>query len=354
MALCILGRMMNESEWQSIIDEFAESLRAEKSLADLTIRNYKADLQPLYDYMRLRGIGDMRALDRVALRSYLAWLTELGYVRHSVSRKLSTLRSFLRWLARKGMIDGDPLPKRGVMRVEKRLPRFLSQEQAERLMDAPDANTAAGLRDIALLEVIYGAGLRVSEASNLRVSDLNLATREMRVVGKGSKERVALLGETAKTALLAYLSRARPQLAGKDSGMTLFLNRFGGRLSQRSIQEKVRRYGMKAALPAGIHTHTLRHSYATHMLEGGADLRVVQELMGHASPATTQIYTHVTNAQARRAYMSAHPRARRGRGGDGAGAAGADADVVSDAAAELDAVAASGSNAASALPQATD
>lgn len=301
---------MDEKKWQAVIADFERHLRAEKGLAELTIRNYKADIQPLYDFMRLRDIADMRSLDRLTLRAYLAWLTELGYVRHSVSRKLSTLRTFLKWMSSKGIIEGDPLPKRGIMRVPKRLPRFLSQEQADRLMDAPDTTKPTGLRDQALLEVIYGAGLRVSEASNLRVTDLNLSTREIRVRGKGSKERVVLVGETAKNALSLYLRDGRPKMAGKGSGVTLFLNRFGGRLSQRSIQEKVRRYSVKAALPSGVHTHTLRHSYATHMLEGGADLRVVQELMGHASPATTQIYTHVTNAQAKQVYMSAHPRAR--------------------------------------------
>ena len=301
---------MNENEWRTLISDFERHLRAEKDLADLTIRNYKADLQPLYDYMRMKNLENMRVLDRKMLRGYLAWLTELGYVRHSVSRKLSTLRTFLKWMSSKGIIEGDPLPKRGIMRVPKRLPRFLSQEQAERLMDAPDTTKPTGLRDQALLEVIYGAGLRVSEASNLRVTDLNLSTREVRVRGKGSKERVVLLGQIAKSALSLYLRDARPKLAGKSSGVTLFLNRFGGRLSQRSIQEKVRRYSVKAALPSGVHTHTLRHSYATHLLEGGADLRVVQELLGHASPATTQIYTHVTNSQARQVYMDAHPRAR--------------------------------------------
>ncbi len=302
---------MDDNRWQTLIADFETHLRAEKDLADLTIRNYKADLQPLHEFMCARGIDDMHELDRITLRGYLAWLTELGYVRHSVSRKLSTLRTFLKWLSRKSIIEGDPLPKRGMMRVPMRLPRFLSQEQADRLMDTPDTAKPTGLRDQALLEVIYGAGLRVSEASNLRVTDLNLSTREIRVRGKGSKERVVLIGQTAKNALSLYLRDGRPKLAGKGSDFTLFLNRFGGRLSQRSIQEKVRQYSMKAALPEGVHTHTLRHSYATHLLEGGADLRVVQELMGHATPATTQIYTHVTNAQAKQVYMAAHPRARR-------------------------------------------
>ncbi len=301
---------MDKNEWQTLIADFERHLRAEKGLSDLTVRNYKADLQPLYEYMTLKGIDDMRSLDRILLRGYLAWLTELGYVRHSVSRKLSTLRTFLKWLARVGVIDVDPLPKRGIMRVPKKLPRFLSQEQAARLMDAPDTSTPIGLRDAALLELIYGAGLRVSEANGLDANDLNLKTREVRVTGKGSKQRVVLIGEAAKASLLLYLREGRPKLASKGSGTVLFLNRFGGRLSQRSIQEKVRRYSASSSLPSGVHTHTLRHSYATHMLEGGADLRVVQDLMGHASPATTQIYTHVTNAQAKEVYLAAHPRAQ--------------------------------------------
>ncbi|MGH2543245.1 MAG: tyrosine-type recombinase/integrase, partial [Ardenticatenaceae bacterium] len=165
------------------------------------------------------------------------------------------------------------------------------------------------LRDHALLEVIYGAGLRVSEANSLDIEMINLDTGEIRVTGKGSKQRIVLIGQTARHALTLYLRDVRPKLLNRKSGDALFLNKSGSRLSQRSIQEKVRRYALKAGLPSGVHTHTLRHSFATHMLEGGADLRVVQELLGHASPSTTQIYTHVTRSQAREVYMSAHPRA---------------------------------------------
>ena len=196
------------------------------------------------------------------------------------------------------------------MRSDRRLPRFLSQANAEKLMDAADPATLVGIRDKALLELIYGAGLRVSEASGLDVTNMNLPSREIRVTGKGSKQRIVLIGESAKKSLARYLREARPKLVGEQSKLILFLNRFGGRLSQRSIQEKVRRYSLKAGLPEGVHTHTLRHSFATHMLEGGADLRVVQDLMGHSSPATTQIYTHVTQNEARRVYYSAHPRSQ--------------------------------------------
>ena len=307
---------MTDQEWHDLMAGFETHLAAEKGLAALTVRNYKTDLQPLYEYVRSRGLSGMEALDRRSLRGYLAWLVELGYVKASVVRKLSVLRALLRWLLREGVIDRDPLPKRGVMKRERRLPRFLSQEDASRLVGAPDAGRPLGLRDRAMLELIYAAGLRVSEAAGLNVQDLNVRTRELRVTGKGSKQRVVLMGGAARDALGLYLSEERPRLAGRDSGSALFLNRSGGRLSQRSIQKKVRRYAAEVGLGTQVHTHTLRHSFATHLLEGGADLRVVQELLGHASPSTTQIYTHVTQSQARQAYMAAHPKARK-RDGEG-------------------------------------
>ena len=300
---------MDEREWASAIEKFSTHLSAERGLAALTVRNYTTDLTALAEYMRIKRIPRLGNLDRLALRSYLAWLVQLGYARSSVVRKLSALRSFLRWLAKEGLIEGDPLPRRGVMKRERRLPDFLSQRDSARLVEAPDSTTPVGLRDRAILEVAYGSGLRVSEVRGLDVASVNLHTGELRVVGKGSKERIVIFGDAAKSALYAYLGEARPKMANRTSGAALFLNRYGGRLTQRSIQQKVRRYAAKAGLRSGVHTHTLRHSFATHLLEGGADLRVVQELLGHSSPATTQIYTHVTQRQAREIYMAAHPRA---------------------------------------------
>ena len=300
---------MQEQEWRSLLEKFEVHLKAEKGLAPLTIRNYKTDLDPLYQYIQRRGAAGLEALDRYALRGYLAWLGELGYVRPSIARKLSVLRSFLRWLIHQKVLDSDPLPRRGVMKLDSRLPRFLSQDEAARLVESPDTSEALGARDQALLELIYAAGLRVSEAKDLKTGDINLVTREVRVTGKGSKQRVVLIGHAASDALALYLREVRPKLANQRSGSALFLNRYGSGLSQRSIQEKVRRYATKTGLGSGVHTHTLRHSFATHLLEGGADLRVVQELLGHASPATTQIYTHVTQSEAKKVYLKAHPRA---------------------------------------------
>ena len=300
---------MENSEWQETTRRFRDHLVAERDLADLTVRNYLSDIEPLKDYMEDRKIAAFADLDRRAVRGYLAWLHNLGYVRPSVARKLSALRALFRWLNREGIADHDPLPARGAFKTDSRLPRFLSQNEADKLMKAPDPTTAKGLRDRALLELVYSAGLRVSEVCDLNIGGVNLQTRELRVTGKGSKERVALIGSAARDALSAYIRDERSRLASPDADEPLFVNRYGARLSRRSIQKAVREYAARAGLGTQVHTHTLRHSFATHLLEGGADLRVVQDLLGHASPATTQIYTHVTKTEARQAYMAAHPRA---------------------------------------------
>jgi site-specific recombinase XerD len=302
---------MDDREWRALIARFETHLVAEKALAALTVRNYKTDLEPLFEFMRLRSVPGVSALDRYVLRAYLAWLVELGYVKSSIVRKLSGLRSFLRWLLKEKLIDADPLPRRGVMKRDSLLPRFLSQREAASLVAAPDMSEGLGPRDRALLELLYAGGLRVSEATALDVGDVNLETKEVRITGKGNKQRMVVIGSTARDTMSLYLGEVRPKLANRDSGDALFLNRYGSRLSQRSIQEKVRRYAAKTGLRSGVHTHTLRHSFATHLLDGGTDLRVVQELLGHASPATTQIYTHVTQSRARETYLAAHPRAKK-------------------------------------------
>jgi integrase/recombinase XerC len=300
---------VGRADWDELLSGFQDHLRAEKGLAPLTVRNYRTDLEPLRQFVDERGPDDFDGLDRGVLRAYLAWLHELGYVRPSIARKLSVLRTFLHWLRRQGIIQHDPVPPRGVMKLDSRLPRFLSQEEAGKLVQAPDTSQPLGVRDRALLELIYAGGLRVSEANAINLPDVNMQTREVRVRGKGAKERIVLIGQSARDAISVYLKEVRGKVGSLKSDGALFVNRFGGRLSQRSIQKIVRRYASQTGLGVRVHTHTLRHSFATHLLEGGADLRVVQELLGHASPATTQVYTHVTALEARRAYMAAHPRA---------------------------------------------
>ncbi len=299
---------MDGRQWDDLMSRFRDHLVAERDLSPLTVRNYLADLAPLRDFMSDRDVGSFADLDRLKVRTYLSWLHELGYVRLSIARKLSVVRTLYRWLKRIGEVEHDPLPLRGTFKTDSRLPRFLSQDEASKLVDAPERTSDKGLRDRALLELIYAAGLRVSEVRDLNIDNLDLGTRELRVIGKGNKERVVLIGVPARDAIKAYVSEVRPKLASQDAEGALFVNRYGGRLSQRSIQKIVRSYAAHVGLGTQVHTHTLRHSFATHLLEGGADLRVVQDLLGHSSPATTQVYTHVTNTEARKAYMAAHPR----------------------------------------------
>jgi integrase/recombinase XerC len=293
------------------VRDFEQRLRSARQLAPLSVRNYLNDLTPFFEYLDMKGVSDLERADRLFLRGYLAWLLEIGYERASMARKLTSLRAFYRFLVERGDISKDQTGVVSAPGSQKRLPVVVSEDEIARMMTVPDARRPAGVRDRALLEVLYGAGLRVSEAQSLDIRDVNRQTREVRVVGKGSKPRISLLGRTAVEALNTYLSEVRIRWAGPKSGDALFLNQYGGRLSVRAVQQLVKRHAVAAGLDPDFHPHTLRHSFATHLLDGGADLRVVQDLLGHASPATTQVYTHVSTTQARKVYESAHPRARR-------------------------------------------
>ena len=302
---------------EGLLDRYREYLTGAKGRSENTVRVYLDDLRPFVEFLKREEIS-CDSLDRKYLRKYLAWLAtsargrEGGYAKVSVARKLVSLRAFYRFLLQEDLVQSNPVPKGRTFRVkvEKRLPVFLGKGEAEKFVEAPDPSTGLGLRDRAILELLYSSGMRLAELAGLDLSDVDTKAKEARVWGKGSKERVVLLGGPAVAALEEYLSSARPSLAGERPTTALFLNRYGNRLSRRSIEKAVKRYALESAVNPGSHTHTLRHTFATHMLEGGADLRVVQELLGHSSPATTQIYTHVTQNQARKVYLNTHPGAR--------------------------------------------
>ena len=335
-----------------LLSHYQRHLLASRGLAPPTIRNYVADLFPFVEYLQKQGIeleDDASSLRRFVerhaashvsqeyrrlVRDYVAWLLErrhlgsgrragqLGHQRASVVRALAALRSFFKYLTAQGHMPDAPLwaPRSTLMRqfmprVSRRLPDILSPAEAAQLMESPGrpssaAGGALALRDAALLELLYGGGLRVSETAGLDTAGLSLEARRVRVWGKGQKARAVPLGKPAAGALRRYLQDGRPSLTGRRSGGAIFLNRRGGRLSVRAIQRLVARHAAAAGLRAGVHPHTLRHSFATHLLDGGADLRVVQELLGHSSPGATQVYTHVSQREARRVYLAAHPMAR--------------------------------------------
>ena len=307
---------------------FVLSLQA-RDASEHTLRSYDRTIAAYLDWLRDQG-ADWRSPDRSSLRAYLASLVG-STARTSVSQRLAAIRSFHRWAARAGIAPGDPWGAIATPRLPRRLPRVLEVEQIERLLGAVDDEVAAAerhataetralatalaLRDRALIEVAYAAGLRISELAGAAASALDLRRGELRVMGKGRKERIGLLGRPAVRALEAYLEDGRSTLLargpeGKDPDV-LFLNHLGEPIGVRGLRYRIDRLCRAAGLPAGVSPHTLRHSFATHLLDGGADLRVVQELLGHESLATTQVYTHVSPGRLQAAYAAAHPRAVR-------------------------------------------
>jgi site-specific recombinase XerD len=293
-----------------------------------TLRSYRTSVAAYLAWLEARQM-DWRSPDRLALRAYLGHLGA-GASRRTVAQRLAAIRSFHRFTARDGLSAGDPWGAIATPRLPRRLPRVLEVEQVERLLaaiEADEASAAGGTadlvslrmalaaRDRAIVETAYAAGLRISELAAADIASLDLRRGELRVMGKGRRERIGLLGRPARAALAAYLDDARQLLAarlpaGEPLPTTVFLNHRGGPLGVRGLRLRIDRLCRRAGLPEGVSPHTLRHSFATHLLDGGADLRVVQELLGHESLATTQIYTHVSPGRLRAAYAAAHPRAR--------------------------------------------
>jgi len=294
---------------QEVFNRYINYLEAERNASAYTVRNYKADLLDFFYFLKKKK-ADSLEIDRKVLRDYLTSLTKQGIVKASIARKLSAIRSFYRYLVREKIISASPIEMVSSPKLDKRLPSFLTLEEVERLLNAPDLSTPQGQRDRALLELLYASGLRVSELVNLDLNQIDLDTNEIRVWGKGSKERMVLMGEPAAEALRNYLKQGRLKLLGDKRINALFLNRYGQRLPERRVQKMLEDYAKKAGIGKRVHPHILRHTFATHLLDGGADLRVVQELLGHARLSSTQIYTHVTKGQARKVYLSAHPLAK--------------------------------------------
>jgi tyrosine recombinase XerC len=293
---------------QDVFNKYLAYLEAERNVSRYTVRNYTADLLEFFGFVTDNGIKTLKDVNKQTLRNYLGHLMETGYAKSSIARKLSAIRSFYKYLMREEMISASPAATTVSPRLDKRLPAFLTVEDARRLVESPDTNEPQGQRDRALLELLYASGLRVSELVNMDLEHINLATNEIRVWGKGSKERIVLIGAPAARALHTYINMGRRELLGNKKNKALFVSRYGGRLPARTVQKILTKYARK--IDKKVHPHVLRHTFATHLLDGGADLKVVQELLGHADLSSTQIYTHVTRGRARQIYLAAHPLAR--------------------------------------------
>jgi integrase/recombinase XerC len=306
------------------LEEFLDHLRLNENASAHTVRAYESDLSQFVAFLS-RHLGTRRselaatAFDHLHIRAFLGDIHKRGNSRSSAARKLAAIRTFGRYLRREGAIDGNPAALVGTPRREQRLPAHLGEAEMTRLLEMPDVSLPLGRRDRAILELFYASGLRLSELVGLGLEDVNLSSRVVRVLGKGSKERIVPFNRSAEAAVRAWLKDredlcvAQPRGSGIRRGRRtadpLFLNYKGARLSTRSVDRLVRKYVAACSTRFGISPHALRHSFATHLLERGADLRAIQELLGHARLSTTQRYTHVNSAQLIDAYKKAHPKA---------------------------------------------
>jgi len=309
----------------SLTHQFITYLKAERHFSAHTARCYAADLEQFTKYVidpsgaaangATYDVAEidrrLKSVDADFVRGFMSHLRDLNYCKSTVARKLATLRSFYKFVVKRGVVASNPVASIRTPKQDKRLPKFLEVEQIERLLSNCDTTTMLGARDRAILETLYSTGIRVSELVALNISELDLGGSVLRVRGKGKKDRLVPVGPGAVQAILHYLDLRRSAGAGnaKSDSDALFINKHGQRLSTRSVRRKLDKYLLEAGLDLSISPHTLRHSFATHMLQRGADLRSVQELLGHQSLSTTQIYTHLSGETVRQEYDKAHPRA---------------------------------------------
>ena len=295
------------------LDRFIEYIKGAKNVSEHTVRGYTSDIAQFLEFLEGEELSTNPAdVDMRVLRRYLARLQKKSAGKSSIARKLSSLRGFFQYMLRKGLIDLDPTTGISTYRQDKRLPKFLRPPQVDALLTQPDLSKPLGMRDAAVMETLYAAGVRVSELVGMDIEDLDMKAGEIKVLGKGSKERIVLIGGAAQEALARYITIGRGQLltGSRNVGeQALFLNKDGGRLGVRSVRRILDHYFAAVSDEMKISPHVLRHTFATHMLENGADLRIIQELLGHASVSTTQIYAHVTQERLKQVYDSAHPRA---------------------------------------------
>jgi integrase/recombinase XerC len=294
---------------EQVIRQFLEYLEVERNYSPNTITSYETDLTELLGFLRSEGITDVRDIHKETLRAFLGSLIDQGFSNRSAARKIASLRSFFKYLRRQKLVEGNPALVLITPRTDKHLPTFLDEQTAEALMNAPDKKSANGKRDTAILELFYSTGIRLSELIGLNINDIQPAERVIKVFGKGRKQRILPVGEKALQAIEEYLA-TRIDLHGKSSStVPLFLTVGGKRMYPQAVGMLVRKYIRQVSEVEKQSPHVLRHSFATHLLNRGADLRAVKELLGHESLSTTQVYTHVSAARMKKVYERAHPKA---------------------------------------------
>lgn len=290
---------------EKYINSFLNYLKVEKNYSDNTIEGYHKDLLDYKEYLNKKNIKDT---DYKFIRNYLSYMFLKKYEKKTISRHISTLRSFYKYLVNENIISKNPMLLISNPKLDKKLPNFLYYDELEILLNIPDKETLLGLRDALILEMLYSTGIRVSELINIKLKDINFSDKKILILGKGSKERYVLYGNTLKQILDLYLKNSRPKL-NKNSEY-LILNKNGNKITDRGVRLIISNILKKGELDYHVSPHTLRHTFATHMLDNGADLKSVQELLGHSNLSTTQVYTHITNERLRSVYLKTHPRAK--------------------------------------------
>ena len=296
---------------EQAVDDYIVFLTVEKGASQNTIEAYSNDVRKLTQYLSDEKINNWREVDSYTIRGYLAFMQAEQITNTTRARNVAALKSFFRFLYVEKYTENNLGELLDVPRKEKVLPKYLTMEEVERLLEAPNITTPNGCRDKEMLELLYASGLRVSELITLRLNDISFEMAYVRCFGKGSKERIIPLGSYALDALAHYIEVCRPKVANNWQTDTLFLNKNGKGLTRQGFWKLIKKYGREAAITADITPHVLRHSFATHLLSGGADLRAIQEMLGHADIATTQIYTHLLGEQMLDVYNAAHPRAKK-------------------------------------------
>ena len=294
---------------ESLIQEFIDYLGHEKGLATNTLESYSRDLKQYYGFLSGDSTASLENASQSTIVAYLMHLRKQGKATATIARRLAALKAFYQFLVKENYVATDPTGDLSSPKLERKLPKVLTVSEVERLLNQPDLSTPAGKRDKAMMELLYATGIRVSELVNLNLLDVDLKEGFVRCTGKGSKERVVPMGEIAISALKTYLESARPKLVTDPKEKALFVNHHGKRLTRQGFWKVVKKYAAQAQIRKEITPHTLRHSFATHLLENGADIRAVQEMLGHADISTTQIYTHVTKDRLKDVYAKSHPRA---------------------------------------------
>lgn len=297
----------NGDNMDKLINYFINYFENELNYSKNTIKSYQKDLEIFKTFVKDTNINK---IDYNYIREYLSYLYEKNYSKTSIARNISTLRSFFKYLYSENIIKDNPLVLISNPKLDKKLPKVLNYQELENLLLTPDINTPIGLRDACILELLYSTGIRVNELTNIKINDINFTEKKILILGKGNKERYVLFGNLCLKKINDYLRNGRTYL-DKDNNQYLFLNKKGKKISDRTIRTMIDTMCNKASIKMHISPHTLRHTFATHMLNEGADLKTVQELLGHENLSTTQIYTHVSNEYLRNIYLNTHPRAKK-------------------------------------------